>query len=165
MSAPDLVLLAAVAKNGVIGINNRLPWHLPEDLKHFKALTTGHAVILGRKTWDSLPEKFRPLPQRQNIVLTRDAGFVAQGAQVANSLDAALGLVTGGTAFVIGGAEIYRLTLPRAQRLELTELDDAFEGDTFFPEIERSAWRELERTRQTSASGIAFSFASYGRAR
>ena len=100
----ELVLVAAVAANGVIGRDNALPWHLSADLKHFKALTTGHAVIMGRKTWESLPGEFRPLPGRQNIVVTRNAGYRAPGAEVAASLPAALALARGAQAFVIGGA-------------------------------------------------------------
>jgi dihydrofolate reductase len=159
----ELVLIAAVAKNGVIGKDNALPWHLPEDLKHFKALTTGHAVIMGRKTWESLPERFRPLPGRLNIVVTRNAGYAAPGATVVHSLEEAQKVGAGGTAFVIGGAELYAHALPLAQRLELTEIDAEFPGDAHFPAIDRVLWREAAHVGATSASGLAYAFVSYER--
>lgn len=158
-----LTLIAAVAQNGVIGKDNALPWHLPEDLKHFKALTTGHAVIMGRKTWESLPPKFRPLPHRLNIVITRDPAYVAPGATVVHSLDAAMKVGAGETAFIIGGAELYAHALPQAQRLELTEIDVAFEGDAHFPAFDRSHWREVKRHSGTSESGLDYAFVSYER--
>ena len=163
MSA-KLVLIAAVAKNGVIGKDNALPWHLPEDLKHFKQLTTGHAVIMGRKTWESLPERFRPLPGRTNIVVTRNAGYRATGATVVNSLDDAVKVGAGGTAvFIIGGAELYANALPFAQRLELTEIDAEFSGDAHFPPIDRAQWQELSRNPGLSAAGLGYAFVTYGR--
>ena len=114
---PPLTLIAAIARNGVIGKGNALPWHLPEDLRRFKALTTGQAVIMGRKTWDSLPAKFRPLPNRLNIVVTRNRDYRAEGATVVGSLDAAIHASQTLTPFVIGGAELYAHALPLAQRL------------------------------------------------
>lgn len=158
-----LILIAAVANNGVIGKNNALPWHLPEDMKHFKALTTGHAVIMGRKTWESLPPKFRPLPNRLNIVLTRNSSYQAVGATVVNSLDEAVKVGAGGTAFVIGGATLYAQALPLAERLELTEIDAAFPGDAFFPEIDRAQWREVARSSGVSAAGLGYAFTTYER--
>ena len=170
-----LTLIAAVAKNGVIGSDNQLPWHLPEDLKHFKQLTTGHAVIMGRKTWESLPPKFRPLPNRLNIVVTRSAEYQAQGATVVHSLEAAQKLgaggaapntATGGTApvmFVIGGAELYAHALPLAQRLELTEIDADFAGDAHFPAVDRSQWRELRRASGQTDAGLRYAFVTYER--
>ena len=141
-----LAIIAAVARNGAIGAGNRLLWHIPGDLKRFKALTTGHAVIMGRKTWESLPEKFRPLPQRRNLVITRDPAYAAPGALVVPSLDAALAACAPNeTAFVIGGAEIYALALPRADRLELTEVDRDYVGDVYFPALDRAAWTETAR--------------------
>jgi dihydrofolate reductase len=163
----ELVLVAAVAKNGVIGNANALPWYLPEDLKHFKELTTGHIVIMGRKTWESLPERFRPLPGRRNIVVTRNPDYTGSGATVVHSLKEALKVGAGGTAeklFVIGGAELYAHALPLAQRLELTEIDAAFEGDARFPAIDRGQWREVARTTGESASGLRYSFISCVRA-
>lgn len=156
-----LTLIAAVARNGVIGKDNALPWHLPEDLKHFKQLTTGHAVIMGRKTWESLPPKFRPLPNRLNIVITRDPAYVAPGATVVHSLDAAMKVSVGGTAFVIGGAELYAHALLHAQWLELTEIDAAFDGDAHFPAFDRTQWRETKRESGKSESGLAYAFVTY----
>jgi dihydrofolate reductase len=159
----ELVLIAAVAKNGVIGKDNALPWHLPEDLKHFKALTTGHAVIMGRKTWESLPARFRPLPDRLNIVVTRNPGYSAPGATVVHSLAEAQKVGAGRTAFVIGGAELYAHALPLAQRLELTEIDAAFEGDAHFPAFDRSEWCETGRISAISADAQRYAFVTYGR--
>ncbi|MCX7897328.1 MAG: dihydrofolate reductase [Rhodocyclaceae bacterium] len=160
----DVVIIAAVARNGVIGKENRLPWHLPEDLAHFKALTLDQAVIMGRKTWESLPSRFRPLPRRQNIVVTRARDYAASGACLAHTLEEALAKVEAGkTAYVIGGAQLYAQALPYAQRLELTEIDADFEGDAHFPAFTRSAWRELRRTPQVSVSGLRFAFVSYVR--
>ena len=161
-----LIVIAAVAKNGVIGSDNALPWHLPEDLKHFKQLTTGHAVIMGRKTWESLPAKFRPLPNRLNIVVTRSAEYQAQGATVVHSLEEAQKLGAGGAAqqFVIGGAELYAHALPLAQRLELTELDADFAGDAHFPAVDRAQWREAKREACVGADGLRYAFVTYERA-
>ncbi|NWG31779.1 MAG: dihydrofolate reductase [Rhodocyclaceae bacterium] len=160
-----IVIVAAVARNGVIGRENALPWHLPEDLAHFKALTTGHAVLMGRKTWESLPAKFRPLPNRRNYVLTRDPYYVAPGATVLHSLEEAMKLGAGETAlFVIGGAELYAHSLPFADRLELTEIDLDAEGDAHFPGFDRDAWREVRRVPGVSANGLAYAFVTYERA-
>jgi dihydrofolate reductase len=158
-----LTLVAAVAKNGVIGDSNALPWHLPEDLKHFKQLTSGHAVIMGRKTWESLPLRFRPLPGRLNIVLTRDPSYVATGASVVHTLQEALKVGAGGTAFIIGGAELYAHALPLAERLELTEIDRDFPGDVFFPEIAPDEWREISRQPGISSNGLCYAFTTYER--
>ncbi|MDP2133557.1 MAG: dihydrofolate reductase [Sulfuritalea sp.] len=159
MAKPLLTLIAAVARHGVIGIANRLPWHLPADLRHFKALTTGHAVIMGRKTWESLPEKFRPLPGRHNIVVTRDAAYRAAGATVANSLPAAVAAANGDEAFVIGGAELYAAALPLADRLQLTEIDASFDGDTYFPAVDPGQWREAARETHRGDEGFGFDYA------
>src|SRR5262245_50388376 len=140
---PRLTLIAAVARNGVIGKDNALPWRLPEDLKRFKALTMGHPIVMGRKTWESLG---RPLPGRLNIVVTRDMEYRAEGARVVHSIDAACSAAPDvDEIFVIGGAEIYRLALPQADRLQMTELDADFAGDTWLPEFDRGAWRETAR--------------------
>ncbi|CAG4884944.1 Dihydrofolate reductase type 3 [Georgfuchsia toluolica] len=158
---PLLTLIAAVARNGIIGRNNTLPWRLPEDLKHFKALTTGHPIVMGRKTWESLGQ---PLPGRHNIVITRDAAYHAAGATVVNSLEGALHLANDAEElFVIGGAEIYRLALPLADRLQLTELDADFAGDTHFPDVDRITWRETIRERHRSASSFDYAFVTYER--
>jgi dihydrofolate reductase len=157
-----IVIVAAVAKNGVIGRDNALPWQLPEDMRHFRALTTGHAVLMGRKTWESLPPKFRPLPNRRNFVLTRDASYAAPGATVVHSLDDALKVGAGETAlFVIGGAELYRHLLPQAQRMELTEIDAEFAGDARFPDFDRAQWRAVSRRAGRSASGLDYAFVTY----
>ena len=163
MPKTSLTLIAAVARNGVIGKDNRLPWHLPADLKHFKALTTGHAVIMGRKTWESLPEKFRPLPGRQNIVVTRNAGYAAAGATVVNSLADAVAAASGSEAFVIGGAELYQAALGLADRLELTEIARDYDGDTVFPTRDPAQWRETARESQRDDNGLDFAFVSYAR--
>ena len=147
-----LNLIYAQSQNGVIGINNTLPWHLPQDLAHFKAKTSGCPVIMGRKTWDSLPPKFRPLPGRTNIVITRDAGFQAEGARVVQTLEQALALaekiclIDGAEeAVVIGGAQIYALALPLADRLYLTQVHADVEGDAHFPPLDLAQWHELGR--------------------
>ncbi|NJD33294.1 MAG: dihydrofolate reductase [Betaproteobacteria bacterium] len=163
MSKPVLTVIAAVARNGVIGKNNRLPWHLPADLRHFRALTTGHAVIMGRKTWESLPAKFRPLPGRQNIVVTRDEAYRAEGATVVTSLPAAVAAAQGDEAFVIGGAELYVAALPLADRLQLTEIDAAFDGDTHFPAIDPRQWRETAREAHQEETGPGYAFVTYER--
>jgi dihydrofolate reductase len=156
-----IYLIAAVAKNGVIGANGKLPWHLPEDLKHFKNLTLGHPVIMGRRTWESLG---KPLPGRENIVVSRRAGFEAPGASVAASLEAAVVLCTGEpVAFVIGGAEIYAAALGLADGLMLTEIQRDYDGDTYFPQWDRNAWRETQKEAHTAADGMRFYFVLYER--
>jgi dihydrofolate reductase len=160
----SLILIAAVARNGAIGKDNRLLWHLPEDMKRFKQLTLGHAVLMGRKTWESLPEKFRPLPGRQNIVMTRDDAFCADGAVVVHSLAEAIAAADTTAVFVIGGAEIYAQSLAQADRLELTEVDDAPVGDVFFPTLDRELWQETIRERHpATATAPAYDFVSYVR--
>lgn len=163
MSKATLTLIAAVARNGVIGIDNRLPWRLPADLKHFKALTLGHAVIMGRKTWESLPSGFRPLPERRNIVVTRDGAYQAAGAVIVSSLPAALAAANSDQAFVVGGAELYTAALPLADRLQLTEIDASFEGDTWFPAIDRSQWHETGRETHHGETGFDYAFVTYQR--
>ena len=163
---PRLSLIVAMARHRVIGLNNTLPWHLPEDLKHFKETTLGKPVIMGRKTWDSLPEKFRPLPGRRNIVVSRNAGLQLSGAEVAHSLEAAKALLApNDEAFVIGGAELYRLALPMADHLYLTEIDAAFEGDAHFPEINAADWSECSRVTSLSANGLPYAFIRMDRRR
>lgn len=160
----EIVLIAAVARNGVIGatVDGRpvLPWRLPEDLKHFKALTSGHAIVMGRKTWQSLG---RPLPNRHNIVVSRDPAFVAEGATSATSLDAALAAAGSGTVFVIGGGELYSQALPRADRLELTEIDADFPGDTTFPEWNRADFEASTRATARAEAGFDYAFVTYRR--
>ncbi|MGH8705516.1 MAG: dihydrofolate reductase [Burkholderiales bacterium] len=157
---PRVYLVAAVASNGVIGAHGRLPWHLPEDLKHFKNLTLGHPVVMGRRTWETLG----PLPGRENIVLTRTPGYEAPGASVAASLEAALALCTGeAVVFVIGGGEIYAAALPCAHGLVLTEIHRHFEGDARFPRFDRTAWKEVQRKPQQAANGLRYDFVLYER--
>jgi dihydrofolate reductase len=156
-----LGLIYARARNGVIGKDNQLPWHLPEDLAHFKALTLGSPVIMGRRTWESLPPKFRPLPGRTNVVVTRQDAWHAEGAHRAASLTDALAWCAGAAqAWVIGGAELFKDALPMADRLEVTEIDADFEGDVFMPPPPPH-WRETARASQVSGNGLAYSFISY----
>jgi dihydrofolate reductase len=161
---PLLALIAAVAQNGVIGVDNRLPWRLPDDMRRFRALTTGHSIIMGRKTWESIG---RPLPDRQNIVVTRQRDFQAPGATVVASLDAALAaVIMPEPVFVIGGEALYRSALPVAVLLYLTEIERDFHGDARFPPFERAEWREIAREAREPASGegFAYHFATYERA-
>ena len=158
-NGPKVYLVAAVAANGVIGRDGRLPWHLPEDLKHFKRLTLGHPVIMGRKTWESLSA---PLPGRDNIVVTRTAGYGAAGAAVASSLEAALALGAGeSVVFIVGGEQLFADSLPLAAGLVLTEIHRDYQGDVFFPRYDRSRWRESQRERHTAADGTKFDFVLY----
>lgn len=157
-------LVAAVAHDGVIGRDGGIPWHLPEDMARFRELTTGHAVVMGRRTWESLPERFRPLPDRRNVVVTRDPGWRADGAERAGSVAEALELLTGAPrVFVIGGAEAYAEALPLADELVLTEVDLQVEGDTTFPRFDRSAFVETARERRVTESGVRFAFVTYER--
>ena len=159
-----LVLVAAVARGGVIGRNGVVPWRLPEDLAHFRELTTGHPVVMGRRTWDSLPERFRPLPGRRNVVLTRDPDWRAPGAERASSVEDALRVLDASPrVFVIGGAEIYTAALPLADELELTEIDADVEGDARFPAFDPSEFVEAAREPHVSESGLPFSFVTYRR--
>ena len=167
MSAP-VAVIAAVARNGVIGHDNDLLWRLPEDARWFRAQTLGCPVVMGRKTWDSLPERFRPLPGRLNLVITRQPGWQATGAQAAPSLEAALAAaqaVQPKKVFVIGGAEVYAAALPLADELVLTEIDAEFDGDSHFPAWDRSAFVEVERERHHAAppNHFDFSFVRYKR--
>ena len=141
---PRISLVWCMAENGVIGIENRLPWHLPADLKHFKNLTSGHSIIMGRKTFESFPH---PLPNRRHIVVTRDTDYrVPEGCEVVHSIDAALACTAGeDEVFVIGGASLYAQTLARADRLYVTLLHARFEGDARFPWFDWQAWRETAR--------------------
>lgn len=159
-----LHLIYARAANGVIGKDNRLPWHLPQDMAHFRQLTQGCALIMGRKTWDSLPPRFRPLPGRRNIVLTRQSDWQAAGALRANSLEQAIALCDARQiAWVIGGAQLYAQALPLAQRVEATEIEQDFDGDAHAPTL-GPEWRETRRSRHVSEQGLSFSFVSYARA-
>lgn len=164
MSKPILALVAACARSGVIGIDNKLPWHLPEDMKFFRETTRGKPVIMGRKTWESLPDAFRPLPGRLNIVVSRNPDFHAEGGAVVGSLPEAVAAAGNAEiACVIGGAEIYRQALPLADRLILTEIDRDYAGDAFFPAFDQAEWQEVSRDARVSESGLPFAFVTYER--
>ena len=156
MKQREVFLVVAVATNGVIGKDGALPWHLPADLRHFKALTTGKPMIMGRKTFESLPGL---LPGRRHIVLTRDAGWAEGGAEVAHSPEEAIALANAPHIAVIGGAEIYRQFLPHADRIEWTEVAAEPDGDTCFPAFDRGEWAETAREEHPAdgrSPGFAF---------
>jgi dihydrofolate reductase len=158
----DITLVVAAAENGIIGQDGGIPWRIPDDLKRFKALTMGYPIVMGRKTWDSLPKK--PLPGRTNIVVTRQAGWTAEGAVTAHSLEDAV--AKAGDAdeiFVIGGAEIYAAALPLANCIELTEVHAAFDGDAVLPALE-GEWDEVFREGHQTEDGLAYSFVTLERA-
>jgi dihydrofolate reductase len=157
MSSPRVTLIVAKARNGVIGRDNTIPWHLPEDLKHFKATTLGHAVLMGRRTFDSIG---RPLPGRRIIVLTRDPEWAYPGCERAASIESALALLADQEEiFIAGGAEIYRQALVHASRMLITEVDLAPEGDTWFDEPSPHEWKCLKRETAVSASGLQYTIA------
>ena len=156
-----LHLIYARARNGVIGKDNQMPWHLPEDLAHFKRVTLGQPVIMGRKTWDSLPARFRPLPGRLNIVVTRQTDWQADGALRAASIEDAIRLCADATdAWIMGGAEIYRQAEPLASTAVVTEIDADFVGDAFAPTLS-TGWQEVLRESHVGANGLPFSFVTY----
>ena len=158
---PKINLIYARAANGVIGKDNAMPWHLPEDLAHFKRLTQGWPVIMGRKTWDSLPVRFRPLPGRSNVVITRQTDWQEAGAQPASSLTEALAQCSQSEqVWIIGGAQIYAQAEPLANRIEVTEIAQDFDGDAFAPTL-NEAWRETARTAHVSSQGLPFSFVTF----
>ncbi len=160
-----VTLVAAVAHRGVIGRDGGIPWRLPEDVARFKELTTGHSVVMGRKTWESIPDRFRPLPDRRNVVVTRNPAWRADGAERASSVEEALALLADeARVFVIGGAEIYTAALPHADELVLTEIDLDVDGDTFFPKWDAASFRETSREERTSADGTRLAFVTYRRA-
>ena len=167
--APKIGLIWAEAHHGVIGAGGVMPWHVPEDLAHFKQVTLGSPVMMGRKTWDSLPERFRPLPGRENIVVTRNAEWSAEGARSAGSIDDALALAGASDPewiWVIGGAELFSRFIDRADRLEVTELDLDVPGDTYAPSVDLS-WRladaDPEVGAHVSRAGIGYRFRRYDR--
>lgn len=163
LAAPALVLIAAMARNGIIGADGALPWRLPEDMRRFRAMTTGHAVIMGRRTWESLP---RALPGRQNIVLSANAGFVAPDADVATTWTAATACVRmPAPVYCIGGGAVYALALPVADTLLLTEIDADIAGDTWFPAFSTVEWQVTERSERMEAAGVAFAFVTWRRVR
>ncbi len=165
----SVALIWAEATGGVIGAGGTMPWHLPEDLAHFRAVTGDSTVVMGRRTWESLPERFRPLPGRQNIVVTRQPDWAADGADVAHSLDEAItgsGADADATTWVIGGAELYASAISRADRLEVTEIDLDVEGDTFAPPVD-DAWMATDSDPGTgwhhSRTGLRYRFVHYER--
>ncbi len=158
---PRLTLVVAIDTERGIGIDNALPWHLPEDLAHFKRTTSGHPIIMGRKTFDSIG---RPLPKRRNIVVTRNPEWQHDGVETATSLDAAIGLAGAAEVFIIGGAQIFVESLPRAHRMIVTEIGKTFDCDTFFPVIDPQQWNEVSREQhQSEQSGLPYAFVVYER--
>ncbi|WP_286999253.1 MULTISPECIES: dihydrofolate reductase [Comamonas] len=163
----SIALIYARSDNHVIGLNNTIPWHLPEDLARFKQLTSGCAVVMGRKTWDSLPEKYRPLPGRTNIVVTRQTDWNAEGTVRACTLNEALeiGQRLGEPVWVMGGAQIYAQALPVADFIEMTVLHKEINGDAYAPELDDAEWLETRREARVSPQGESFSFIRYERKR
>ena len=150
----ELILIAAVAENKVIGHHGKIPWYFSEDMKRLRELTLGNTIIVGRKTYDSLPLKFRPLPDRNNIVITRNENYEADGIITAISIQEALEMAKslGKRNYVIGGADIYRQTINLANKLEITEIKGNFKGDAFFPEIDNKIWKESFRDKRVQYS-------------
>ena len=155
----EIVLVVAIADNGVIGKDGAIPWRIPEDMKRFKALTMGHTIVMGRKTWDSLPKK--PLPGRINVVVTRQKDWQAEGAIAASSLGQATA-GTSGTVMVIGGGEIYERALPLASRIELTEIHQDFDGEARFVR-DRTGWHETLREDHVTPDGLRYSYVTLTR--
>ena len=160
-SSQELTLIAALSENNALGKDNQLIWHLSEDLKRFKKLTNGHAIIMGRKTFESLP---KALPNRKNIILTQNATYQAKDAWVVHNIEAALALAEGDPQpFVIGGGQIYQLFLPFAKRIELTLVHHHFEADTFFPELDLKSWKQIheEKQQRTADQPFNYSYLTY----
>ena len=152
----EIVLIAAMAKNRVIGIDNRLPWRLPDDLQHFKKMTMGHSIVMGRKTWESLPGV---LSDRRHIVITRDKGFQAEAAVVVYSIEEALDLVAENEpVFIVGGGNLYQQLLPRADRMELTLVDAEPDGDAYFPQWDEAVWKETKREHHAADERHSYAF-------
>jgi dihydrofolate reductase len=160
-------MIWAQARGGVIGRDGAMPWHVPEDLAHFRATTRGHVVLMGRSTWDALPARFRPLPDRENLVLSRRPGLELPGARVVASVAEALEVVGDRDAWVIGGGQVYRALEPVADRLEVTELDLDVAGDTLAPAVDPARWSEVgvvpEHGWAPSASGVPYRVRTYAR--
>jgi dihydrofolate reductase len=156
-----LTIVVAIDANRGIGINNKLPWHLKEDLQHFKRTTTGHPIIMGRKTFDSIG---RPLPNRRNIVVTRNPNWQHDGVDAVTSIEDALDLAGEGEAFLIGGAQIFSDALPLTDKLIVTEIEKTFACDTFFPQIDPQQWKEVARERHRSTENECdYAFVTYQR--
>jgi dihydrofolate reductase len=158
-----LTIVVATDSNNGIGINNTLPWHLPEDLAHFKRTTSGHPIIMGRKTFDSIG---RPLPNRRNIVITRNPDWQHAGVETVTSFEAAKALVGDAQAFIIGGAQIYADTLAGTDRIIVTKIDKAYDCDAFFPAIDPAQWKEVAReAHHSETNGLDFAYITYDRIR
>lgn len=160
MSDPRISIIAAMAANRAIGINNTLPWHLPEDLKRFKELTMGHHIVMGRKTYDSIG---KPLPGRTTVIVTRNMDYAVPGCMAANSLDAALTAALGDNeVFFVGGADLYRQVMPIANRIYLTEIQRVYDGDAFFPEFDPKQWQETARDKH-QGKDFEYHYVTYDR--
>jgi len=157
-----IAIVVAHSSNGVIGRHGALPWRLPSDLKHFRELTVGASVVMGRRTFESLPQAFRPLPDRRNLVLSSDAGYVADGAEVFSELALAVESCDG-DCFVIGGEVTYRQALGSAERVYATEIDAEIDGDAFFPDLPEGEWRCIEHEGPVTESGHSFAYRVYDR--
>lgn len=158
----DISIVVATDNHSGIGIRNTLPWHLPEDLAHFKRTTSGHPIIMGRKTFDSIG---RPLPNRRNIVVTRNANWQHDNVEAVSSLEQAIALVGAQPAFIIGGAQVYQEALPLAKRIIITQIDYSFDCDAHFPAIDPSIWKEVARERHHSeTNGWDYAFVTFEKA-
>lgn len=158
---PKLNLIVAMARNRVIGIDNKMPWHIPGELKYFKNLTMGHHIIMGRKTFESIG---RPLPGRTTIIVTHDPAYAQEGCLIAHSLEEAVKLSEGDDqAFFVGGSSLYEQALPLVERLYITEINADYKGDAHFPEFNRAVWREVSRNPQVTEAGLAFDYVVYER--
>ncbi len=159
---PRISIIVAYAANRVIGLCGKMPWHLPEDLKRFRQITMGHAIVMGRKTWESID---RLLPERRHVIVSRRPGYAVPGATVVASLDKAIAVCADESdVFVIGGGEIYRLALPLSDRIYATEIDGSFEGDAFFPLLDRDLWQETRReARRDDNTSMRYSFVTFDR--
>lgn len=156
-----LNLIVAMARNRVIGIDNTLPWHLPEDLKHFKQLTMGHHIVMGRKTYDSIG---RPLPGRTTVIVSRDPDYAMAGCLVAHTLDEAVQMcASDDQVFFVGGTSLYEQALPLAERLYITEIQADYQGDAHFPEFDPGQWWETARESHVDGAGLAYDFVTYDR--
>lgn len=161
-------MIAAMGQNRVIGKDNDIPWHLPDDFQYFKKTTEGHYVLMGRKNYESLPPKFKPLPNRPNVVITRNESYDAPGTEVVNSLEDAIEIARKNNeeeVFIIGGGEIYKLGLAYADTIYLTEINGEFEGQTIFPEFDKSEWKEISREHHSTDERhkYSFDFVIYGK--
>ena len=157
-----LTLIAAVSDNNVIGLDNKVPWRIKEDMIRFKELTTGHPVIMGRKTYESIPEKFRPLPDRKNIILSNTLKQI-DGIYIANNVRDAINFANEEESYIMGGGEIYKIFLPLVNKIELTKVHTSCEGDTFFPAIKWEEWDLINEEKKVNEGGLGFSFLTYTR--